>query len=604
MKNYEPQKFTVEKDSLELNRNCSSFFIPITCTDFNFVKKPRLFVRGDGNALLRINIYHYNPVKIPREYIRQIRKEQAVELLLHNNNDSVVESRPAPVSPVLCFPECCELYQNNETGEKEEPGNLSELFEDFIPDIQDTAAAALDKWLAEHPEFSMTRINFEFENAIFPFCFVTDYKSQAFLVCLFDQSEEWQAEEDSFDGDIPKYYSPDKVCISPFFALTAVADYLWCRTGSVFPKLVLLGEKTVISNIREMNETWKSMHASICSCRQERESSVIMPFTTYANKLLNIKSFNSQTELSELTRHFKDLQEHSLEKLCQNLMRMYFLRQHFLEKECYSSEAAIVETWLEGGRSGNILLGRFFYAGYFFNLIYNFRNVAVVLENTPDTGEPVKAILEICKKLHASGTLAHLTPCIVSQKHVSNTTTEYVKIYNGDQLFRLEKFAFSRETGFDRLPPVSKDDVRALLAFASDIFGKKQAAEECSKTIDSFFSHELQRLEKNWSDKNILFLHDTQRFANPVLALYMHNRNSTSVIIIKCFTGSNLSEIKNLLAEEHTHNASLFETNRLKTVILANNIQENRANYIEINNVFYTRFNDFMPLICQLLMTF
>jgi len=73
MKNYEPQKFTVEKDSLELNKNCSSFFIPITCTDFNFVKKPRLFVRGDGNALLRINIYHYNPVKIPREYIRQIR---------------------------------------------------------------------------------------------------------------------------------------------------------------------------------------------------------------------------------------------------------------------------------------------------------------------------------------------------------------------------------------------------------------------------------------------------------------------------------------------------------------------------------------------------
>jgi hypothetical protein len=447
----------------------------------------------------------------------------------------------------------------------------------------------------------MTRVDFEFEDSDIPFCWITDYKSKAFLVCLFEQGDKWTADEDNFDGDIPRYYSHDKEYVSPVFALTAVSDYLWCRTGLTVPECVLLGDETVIKDLSKIEDTWESMHIPICFCSKRRESSFIVPFTVFADKLLDTEFPYLQAEIAALTRHFNDLQEYSFEKICQNHMRMYFLQQHFQDKEYCNPEAAIVETWLEHGTSGNILLGRFFYAGYFFNLIYNFRNVAIVLENASDMRDPAEAVIEIHNKLRAGGTPAALTPCIVSQKKVSNTTSEYINIYDDEQLFRIEKFTFVRETEFDWEEPISKDDVRSLVAFAGDLFGQKRIAEKCN---DSVIINVLQRLEKAWSDKNILFLYDTQRFANPVLALYMHNRNSTSVIIIKCFTGSNLSEIKNLLAEEHTHNASLFETNRLKTVVLADNIQENRANYIEINNVFYTRFNDFMPLICQLLMTF
>lgn len=612
MNDHQPKKFTVAPEALGLFKNASAFSIQLDGMVLKDIRKPRLFVCADGSALLRINFCLYQPVRIKKEHIRKIRQTRAVELIFFSSESSEAGSIAVPVSPVLRFPECCEVYPALRS--KEEAGSFISLEDKLtslpdlpvLPDLPDsaTAAAELDKWLEKHSTFTCSRIDLAFEQREMSFCLITDHSSKLFLVSLFETAEEWIGSEKQSAGEVPLYYTSAQQCVSPVFALNALTDWLWCRTGLLPRRLVLLGDEVVISNIQELDRQWDSMHAKVCCCSQTRDSAVLKPFASYADKLVQMPSTLSESDISELENHFTALQAFTVEDLCKNHMRHYFLNRLYLRHTHSSNEAAMTEIWLNSAHARTILLGRFFFEGFFFNLVYNFQNIAIILENNPDMENGAETVLYIRRKLQSCGTQALLTPCIVSEKTLSAGLAGGVKNCNPHRLFLLEQFSFPREMGFDQVRPVTKDDVRLVTDFANDTFGEKGSFEASRPRLGNYYKAVLQQIEFSWKDKNLLLLYDTRRFVNPAWALLMFRNRTIYPIVIKIYNGNNLAEIKSYFAEEHKRNAGLFEFSKCRTVVIAGNVPETRENHIEINDVFYVGKADFMPLICKLIMDF
>ncbi len=613
-KQYQPVEFSIEKYNSDIYKNAQDFYITFSCENLKIFQHPRFFIRkSDHKGVLRLNFCTYFPVEIPPKFQAGLDKKNHLEMIVSLTDGSENTNIYIPISHVLKFPELYELHSQKENSDPDSGNqNDSPQNQTESPHTQNAEKTSggpedlscrrtLKIWMSAHDGFSIQARKHKNNN----FCLITDNQSKLFLVCLFEQSGEWLADEDIYPEGHPLYFSDTANTVSPVFSAATVADYLWFRTGLHVPALVLLADSVSIFNEQE-HVRERMLLPTLCGCNRENKYGVIQNFDEYTDELLkNEHVCFTPEQIAALSDGFMHLNEASLQEYRDAVIRIFELKQMMP----YEYTAAdIIKIWLKGNYCKSILLAKYLDedSGGTFDLIYNFSNIALFFEKTPATADPVAAVKAIREKLSASGITAALTACVVTAGEGSEYDSADVKCYDYYSLFSCDEHEFTRDMEFDQYPEMSQSEVRKLVDFADKTFSRHDDAieekydpEYAEKMLDI-----LNRLEVFFDDKKVFLQYETNLFAHTAWTVVQQTDTHKTVIVLKSFYGKNIEKAMEKIENEHEENCeeSSMQT-RMKTVILVpERISKTLGkNNIGSNEIFFTGIDDFSKLLCKIL---
>ena len=302
-KQYKPAELFIDREPYSINKGSNDFYIQIAYKNLNAFQHPRLFIRkGKNKGVLRLNFCTYFTISIPDNFQTALESCRFLEIILSSPDNSEYVSRFAPVSHVLKFPEIYEMNLNSPKKENRTSENIPEtenpapVFASEEPEPDDnggdncgeseknveeeenfehlTCLQSITGWMAEHNGFSMRIKKLGDHN----FCLITDNISQFFLICCFENSGDWLADEEPYGGEYPLYFSASSCITSPIFCAAAVADYWFCRTGFPIKPIVLFDDALQVINTRDMSLEWMTESSVICSGNRRSPEEVIKKF--------------------------------------------------------------------------------------------------------------------------------------------------------------------------------------------------------------------------------------------------------------------------------------------------------------------------------------
>jgi len=637
-KQYKPIEFFIGKDALDIGKCIQDFYIAFTYNKLKVFQHPRLFIRkSDNKGILRLNFCTYFPVAIPDKFKAELACSKYVEIILSSEDNSEHVSKNAPVSHVLKFPELYDLNsQPSEPTNTEDLVKLSDILEKSplnqigvpatdisVPEEENepidesieysesgsedfehcSCQHALEQWLSEHKNFSMHIQKYNDHRL----CLITDNVSKVFVICLFETAGEWLADEELFNDEPPLYFSETSHLVSPVFASQAIADYLHCRIGLDVSPFVLLDDAVSIINEEDMSLEWMMSFVTICSCNRDYKCGIIKKFNAYMDELLGSDgNLYTETQIALLTEKFNAMDRYFVDDAMYYALRSLHLDHMLPEK--YTTED-IIRVWLIGNYCECIWLGRYLdeESGEFFNLIYNYSNIAIIWEHNNTSVDPFGQVLNIRSKLLESGIESALTPCILYTDEDFEFELEKIKCYDYNTLFRLEKNLFPREMAFEKYPDMSRANVHSLVAFANANFQRdvQKNKEEYDPAYVNVMMDALSCIDSFWNERRLFVYYETKLFNSSIWTIVLQENYKKTTIILKFFHGINIEDSKKEYKKTHKSNSSICVSPRseLKTVVIVPKqiASSFESNYISYGDIFYVGITNFKKLICELL---
>ena len=652
--NCKTQDFFISTETLEVSEGCpGSPVIQLTVDDVSTIRQPRLFYRkSDNSALLRLNFSTYYPVTVPEDLRRDLRKLKNIDIAVTCDSTSRMTMKPAAVSHVLQFPDIYEMNlhpetsgnredtsangdddddDGDETGENEADEEMveTEPFEldfddddDDDDDGQDSYPAEIDsaleedfehlscremvrQWTADHEEISV----YLRECGDINFCLFTDGWSKILLLSLFEQDGLWLADEQMMCGTPALYFSETDHVVSPLFAVAAVADHLQCRTGvALAATMALFDDAAALINSKEIDEDWHCCNEKVCCGNRAYQCENMMKFADRMDHWFccDDRKFTPE-QIDMLLAEFNKLDESNISKVYDTFLRT----EKLLYATCCKLKLSdSINAWFTGNYSENVRLGRYYddESGYFFNLVYNWSDTAIILEyDKPEQRpDPVDSVLAIREKLKQSGTVSALVPCIAGARVYTGTIPDGVKYYQETEFFALEKYSFPREMGFDESPGVPRSDVIKLVRDADAIFQrcKQPEAEAYTPENERFMLETLRHIECAFSRRKVYTVYDTTSFERSIWTMVLQNEDKRVVIVFKEAGEENFESRKEefekevFIDEEH-----IFRTTAVVTVVLVpEQIARNREEHWNgSRRLVYTGKDEFAELVCRIL---
>lgn len=461
---------------------------------------------------------------------------------------------------------------------------------------------ALIQWLAEHKNFSMHVQKCKDHRL----CIVTDNASKIFVICLFENAGSWLADEELFNEAPPLYFSETSHLVSPVFTAKAIADYWLCRTGLEVVPFVLLDDEIII-NEEDMSLEWMMGLVSICSCNRDYKHGIIKKFNAYMDELLESDgNIYTEVQIATLTKEFQAMDNHSVDDAMHYALRSLHLSN--MLPETYTT-GDIVRTWICGNYCECIWLARYWdkESEEFFDLVYNYSNVAIIWEHNKASVDPVVQVQKIRKKLLESGVESAMTPCILSGDENFEFDSQNIKCYDYNTFFYLEKNLFAREMEFEKYSNMSQEDVCKLISFANSNFNRdaQKNEEKYDAGYEDILLDILDRVGYFFYEKKIFVKYETKLFDSMMWTITLQSDHKRTTIVLKSFHGTNIEEANKEYEETHKLNSVGYASSRseLKTVVIvpkkiADTLENN---YTRCGDIFYVGITNFKKLICELL---